>query len=192
MTTAPSLLALAGSTRRASLNRRLLAVAVAAARDAGAAVTVVDLRDYPLPLYDGDLEAEQGVPAPARALRDLFLAHSALLLASPEHNASIAAVLKNAIDWISRPDGGVPGGVAFRRKVAALLAASPGALGGLRALPHLRASLEGLGALVIPEQFALGRAHEAWDDAGALKDPRQQAGVAAVARRLVEVAARLA
>ena len=190
MTTAPAILALAGSTRRASLNRRLLGVAVAAARDAGAAVTVVDLRDYPLPLYDGDLEAEQGVPAAARALRDLFVAHGALLLASPEHNASIAAALKNAIDWISRPDGDVPGGVAFRRKVAALLAASPGALGGLRAL--LRASLEGLGALVLPEQFALGRAHEAWDDAGALKDPRQQAGVAAVARHLVEVSARLA
>ena len=187
----PRILALAASTREASLNKRLLRTAIVAAEANGGTVTHVDLRDLAMPLYDGDLEAADGMPANARALKDLFLAHDGLLIATPEYNSSIPGVLKNAIDWVSR---GKPGEVplaAFDGKVAGLLAASPGALGGLRALVHLRAILAAIRVLVVPEQFALARASEAFDEAGALTDPKAQGAVETVARRLVDVTRKL-
>jgi NAD(P)H-dependent FMN reductase len=185
-------LAFAGSARRDSLNKRLAAVAAAAARDAGAAVTLLDLDDYEMPVYHGDDEAQAGLPPAAQRLREAFLAHDALLVASPENNASVSAALKNALDWVSRPHAGQNGLVPYQGKVAGLLAASPGALGGLRGLQHLRAILQSLGVLVLSEQFALGRAHEAFDANGALSDARQRASVEGVVRRLVDVTARLA
>jgi NAD(P)H-dependent FMN reductase len=184
-------LALAGSARRASLNKRLVAVAAAVARDAGAAVTLLDLDDFAMPVYHGDEEAADGLPPAARRLRDHFIAHDALLIASPENNASVPAALKNALDWLSRPHDGQNGLVPYRGKVAALLSASPGALGGLRGLQHLRAILQSLGVLVLTEQFALSRAHEAFDAEGGLADARARASVEGVVRRLVDVAARL-
>ncbi|MCZ7563696.1 MAG: NAD(P)H-dependent oxidoreductase [Burkholderiales bacterium] len=185
-------LAFAGSARAASLNKRLLRVAADAVAAAGAEVTVVDLDDYALPVYHGDLEAREGMPANARTLREMFLAHGALLVASPENNGSISALLKNTLDWISRPVGGRNGLVPYQGKVAALVAASPGGIGGVRGLAHLRAILERLGVLVLPEQFALPRAHEAFTGDGALAEPRHRAAVAGLARRLVEVSGRLA
>ena len=184
-------LAFAGSARRDSLNKRLVAYAAGFARDAGADVTLLDLDDHEMPVYHGDLEAAHGLPPAAQRLREAFLAHDALLIASPENNASVPAALKNAIDWVSRPHAGQNGLVPYQGKVAELLAASTGALGGMRGLPHLRAILQALGVLVLTEQFALGRAHEAFDDHGALTDARQRASVEGIVRRLVDVTARL-
>jgi len=185
------ILVFAGSARTGSLNKKLAGAAAEALRSAGAGVTLIDLADYPMPLYDGDLEAREGVPPSARKLKDLFIAHQGLLIASPENNASVSALLKNALDWISRQDGSESGLVPYQDKVAALAGASPGALGGLRGLTHLRAILQTLNVLVLSEQFALGRAHEAFNADGSLKDGKQQAALAAVAKKLNGVCARL-
>ena len=186
------ILVFAGSARAGSLNKKLARVAAAAVRAAGAEATFIDLADYPMPLYDGDLEARGGVPASARKLKDLFIAHQGLLIASPENNASVSALLKNTLDWISRQDGGESGLAPYHGKVAALAGASPGALGGLRGLTHLRAILQTLTVLVLSEQVALGRAHEAFNEDGSLKDAKQQAALAALAKKLADVCARLA
>jgi chromate reductase, NAD(P)H dehydrogenase (quinone) len=186
------ILIFAGSARAGSLNKKLARVAAAAVRAAGAEATLIDLADYPMPLYDGDLEAREGVPASARKLKDLFIAHQGLLIVSPENNASVSALLKNTLDWISRQDGSESGLVPYQGKVAALAGASPGALGGLRGLTHLRAILQTLNVLVLPEQVALGRAHEAFNEDGSLKDAKQQAALAALAKKLTDVCARLA
>ncbi len=185
------ILALAGSTRRDSYNHRLVTAAAAAARAAGAEVTVIRLSDYPLPLFDEDSEAAQGAPPAARELKRLMSGQDGFLLAAPEYNSSITAVLKNAIDWVSRPAPQEPPLVALRGKVAALLSASPGALGGLRGLVHVRAILGNLGVLVLPDQVAVPRAHEAFAPDGTLKDPQQQAAVEGLGRTLAEVAAKL-
>lgn len=184
------LLAFAGSLRRDSFNKRLAALASERARALGATVTLLDLRDYPLPLYDGDLEAEQGLPAPAVALKEAFLAHDGLLLACPEYNSSITAVLKNTLDWVSRPAPGEGPLAAYQGKTAALMAASPGALGGLRGLVHVRAILGNLGVLVVPAQLAVSKAHEALGPDG-LQDPRQAGFLDDVVRQLVETTTKL-
>jgi NAD(P)H-dependent FMN reductase len=186
------ILVFAGSAREGSLNKKLARSAAEAARAVGAEATLIDLRDHPLPLYDGDLEAHHGVPVHAVRLKALFKEHDALLITSPENNGSVSALLKNTLDWLSRPVGEESGLAPYKGKVAALLAASPGALGGLRGLVHLRQILQSLGVLVLSEQFALSKAHEAFDAGGALKDAKQQAQVAAIVARLVEVAGRLA
>jgi chromate reductase, NAD(P)H dehydrogenase (quinone) len=187
----PSVLVLAGSTRRESYNKRLARVAAAALEEAGAHVTLLDLRDLPMPLYDGDLEAAHGLPENARRLKDLFKSHPALLIASPEYNGSVTAVLKNAIDWASRAEPGEPSLAAFSGKVAAVISASPGALGGLRSTTHLRAILGAIGVLVLPDHLALSRAADAFDADGALADPARRETLAALARRLVQVTERL-
>ena len=188
---AVKILVFAGSARTGSLNKKLARVAAEALRAAGASATFIDLADYPLPLYDGDLEARKGLPANARQLKDLFIAHQGLFIVSPENNASVSALLKNTLDWVSRQDGKESGLLAYEGKVAAIAAASPGALGGLRGLTHLRAILQTLKVLVLSEQFALGRAHEAFAEDGRLKDAKHQAAIAALAQRLTEVGARL-
>ncbi len=185
------ILAFAGSTRQGSWNKKLVQVAARAAERAGAEVTLVDLRDFPLPLFDQDLETEHGPPAAATQLKQLFVNHGGLLLSSPEYNSSITAVLKNAIDWVSRPAAGEPSLVAFRGKVAALLSASPGALGGLRGLVHLRSILGNIGALVLPDQVAISRANEAFVDDGSLKDPKFQSLVESLSQTLTETIAKL-
>jgi chromate reductase len=185
------IIVVAGSARAESLNKKLARVAFEAVQAAGAEATLVDLADYPMPLYDGDLEARDGLPGNARKLKDLFLAHQGLLILSPENNASVSALLKNTLDWISRQDGSESGLAPYRGKIAAIAAASPGALGGLRGLTHLRSILQALNVLVLSEQFALGRAHEAFNGDGSLKDAKQQAGIGALAQRLVEVSAKL-
>jgi len=177
MADAPRILAFAGSTRTDSYNKKLVKIAAAGARAAGAEVTYLDLRDFPLPLFDEDLEAAEGLPANARRLKDLLLAHQGFLIASPEYNSSISAVLKNAIDWTSRPAPGEAPLGAFAGRVAALMSASPGALGGLRGLVHVRAILGNIRVLVLPDQIAVPRAFEAFNADGALVDPAQQAAV---------------
>jgi NAD(P)H-dependent FMN reductase len=166
----PKILAFSGSTRRDSWNRKLIHHAVEAARAAGAEVTLLDLADYPLPLYNGDLEARDGVPENALRLKTLFKDHDALLIASPEYNSSVPPLLKNTLDWVSREWQGESGLVPYQNKVAALLAASPGQFGGMRMLPHLRQILNTLGVLVLPGQFSLPHADAAFDPGtGALK-----------------------
>jgi len=191
MSTPARVLVFAGSARVGSLNKKLARVAASSLEAAGAEATFIDLNEYTMPLYHGDLEIRQGIPENARKLRAIFIAHEALLIASPENNASVSAPLKNTLDWVSRQDGDQPGGVPYSNKIACIMAASPGALGGLRGLVHLRAILESLGVLVLPGQFALSRAHEAFDEQGALKDAKQKATVDGLARRLVEVAVNL-
>ena len=167
----PNILAFSGSIRRDSWNRKLIATAVDAARAAGGEVTLIDLADYPLPLYDGDLEARDGLPDNAQRLKALFKSHDALLIASPEYNSSMPPLLKNTLDWISREWQGESGLVPYQHKVAAIMGASPGAFGGMRMMPHLRQVLNTLGVLVLPGQFSLPHADEAFDEAGTLKSP---------------------
>ena len=171
MTPSIKLLAFAGSARRDSLNRKLLAAAVASARAQGAEVTVLDLQSDTLPLYDGDLEAA-GMPAEVIALKKQFAAHDGFLIASPEYNLFFSPLFKNTIDWLSRPaPGDVPNPVTG--KTAALLSTSPGAFGGLRALPFVRLLLSKLGVLVAPGELAVGSGQTAIGD-GRLNDEKQQ------------------
>ena len=166
------ILAFAGSTRRDSLNRRLIGVATSIARASGAEVTLLDLNDYPMPLYDGDLEAQSGVPEAALQLKAVFRSHNALLIASPEYNSSVPPLLKNTLDWVSREWQGESGLLPYQHKLAAIMAASPGALGGMRMLPHLRQILNTLGVMVLPGQFSLAHADQAFDQSG-LKSPQR-------------------
>jgi len=187
MATTPRILAFAGSTRTESFNKRLIRIAVAGAQAAGAEVTLIDLRDYPLPLFDGDLEAREGLPANGRKLKDLFLAHHGLLMSCAEYNSSITGVWKNTIDWVSRPVPGEAPLACFDGKVAALMSASPGALGGLRGLVHVRAILGNIRVLVLPEQVAVPKASEAFNPDGSLKDSKQHAAVEALGAKLAQV-----
>ena len=180
----PRILAFASSTRRESFNKKLVAIAAQGAREAGAEVTLIDLKDFPLPLFDQDLEAEQGMPENGKKLKKLFIDHDGLLIASPEYNSSFPGVLKNAIDWVSRPAPGEPSLVAFRGKVATLMSASPGALGGLRGLVHVRSILGNIGVIVLPDQIAVAKAHEAFHADGSLKDAKQQAGIEGLGKTL--------
>ncbi len=166
------LLAFAGSSREESFNRRLLAIAVAMLEAEGIGCTLIELADYPLPIYDGDLEAARGVPENAVKLRALFKAHRGLLIAAPEYNSSISPLLKNTLDWVSRPVPGEPGSLPYQDKLAALLAASPGALGGVRGLAALRSILVTLGVMVLPQQFGLAQAHDGFAADGSLRDAR--------------------
>ena len=188
MTTAPRLAVFAGSARAASHNRRLAAAAAEAARAAGADVRLLSFRDYVMPLFDEDLEAEAGLPDGARRFQAELIAADGMIVACPEYNSSITPLLKNAIDWASRAQPGQAPLAAFRGKVALLLAASPGALGGLRGLVTVRSILSNLGVLVLPDQLAVPRAHEAFDAEGRLRDERQRATVEALGREVVRLA----
>ena len=191
MADAPAILAFAGSTRTGSFNKQLVKVAAAGARAAGADVTLVDLRDLPMPLYDGDLEASDGIPPNARTFKALMLAHQGLLISAPEYNSGITGVLKNAIDWASRAPPGEAPLACFTGKVAALMSASPGGLGGLRGLVHVRSILGNIKVLVLPEQVAVLRAHEAFIPDGSLKDAKHAASVEVLCRTLTGVLTKL-
>jgi len=174
----PKILAFAGSTRTESFNKKLIKIAAQGARSAGAEVSLIDLRDYPMPLYDGDLETKDGLPENAKKFKQLLLANDGLLISSPEYNSSFSGVLKNAIDWASRREkDDEPPLVCFTNKVAILMSASPGALGGLRGLVQLRMTLSNIRVLVLPEQIAVSKANEAFNPDGSLKDSKQQASI---------------
>ncbi len=190
--TAPKILAFSGSARQASVNQKLAAAAGALARDAGAEVTLINLRDYPMPLYDQDLEAEYGEPDNARALKALFARHDGFLIASPEYNGLFTPLLKNTLDWLSRRVDDEPRMLAYRGKTAALLASSYGKLGGLRGLVHTRALLTNLGVLTVPQQAAIGGAAEAFDERGELTREADVATVKDVVKNLIETTGRRA
>jgi NAD(P)H-dependent FMN reductase len=178
-----TVLVFAGSARQASLNRQLAQAGADALRAAGAQATLIDLGDYPMPIYHGDLEAADGVPPKAVELGRLIQQHDGLLIASPENNASVSSLLKNTIDWLSRIREFNP----LDGKTAALMAASPGAFGGVRGLYHLRAILNTLGVEVIAQQFLLPRAHQAFGADGEFVDPKQAEQLAKFAQRVVKV-----
>lgn len=187
----PKILAFAGSLREGSWNKKLIRIAVEGARAAGAEVTLADLRDYPMPVYDGDMEARDGLPESVIRFKDLMLAHQGLLISAPEYNSSITAVLKNTIDWASRPRAGEAALACFDGKVAGLMSASPGALGGLRGLVHVRAILGNIRVLVLPDQVAVPNADAAFEDDGSLKDPKRQAAVEQLGAKTARTVTRL-
>ena len=188
----PRILAFGGSLRRDSFNQKLATLAAAGAREAGAEVTLIALRDFPLPVFDQDLEDAEGLPAAAKKLKKLFCEHDGLLIASAEYNSSISGALKNAIDWVSRAETDVePSLVAFAGKTAILCAASPGALGGLRGLVHVRAILGNIGVTVLPDQVAVSKAHKAFRADGSLADEKQAAKVKNLGAQLTQHLAKL-
>jgi NAD(P)H-dependent FMN reductase len=187
------ILAFAGSTRIESFNKKLVKIAAEGIETTGAQVTYIDLLDYPMPLYNQDLEAEKGLPDSVLEFKALMKSHQGFLISCPEYNGSITPLLKNAIDWASRPEPGEPplSLTCFKGKVAALLATSPGGLGGMRGLVHVRAILEGIGVTVIPDQKAISNAYQAFDEKGRLNDDKQTAAVQDIARKLADVTTKL-
>jgi NAD(P)H-dependent FMN reductase len=191
---APKILVFAGSIRIGSFNARLAAVAAKELALAQADVTLISLADYPMPLYDGNVEAASGPPENAVKLKRLMCMQHGVFIASPEYNASITPLLKNTLDWVSRVrEGKEPPLAAYKNRVFALGAASNGTYGGMRSLMALRQVLElGCGALVVPEQVAVREAAQAFDEGGNLKDERSARLLAAAINRLVEMARGLA
>jgi chromate reductase, NAD(P)H dehydrogenase (quinone) len=182
---AQKILAFAGSLRSGSHNRKLVHIAAEGARAAGAEVTEIELREIPMPLYDGDIERGQGLPPNAKLFKRLLIEHQGFLIGSPEYNSAITAVLKNALDWASRPEPGEPSLVAFRGKVGGVMSASPGYYGGVRSLAMLRALLSHLGVVVVPTNMSVARANEAFDANGNLQDERQQETVRSIGAEVV-------
>jgi chromate reductase, NAD(P)H dehydrogenase (quinone) len=185
------ILAFAGSARKDSFNKKLVKIAVAGAKATGTEVTYLDFRDLPLPLYDGDLEESEGLPDNARKLKAMMKTHQGFLIACPEYNSSITPLLKNAIDWASRPDLDEAPLACFKDKVAILMSTSPGALGGLWGLVHVRSILSNIGVLVLPDQKAIGNALQAFDENGNLKDKSQQAEIEKLGYKLANITAKL-
>ncbi len=148
------IVAFAGSTRQGSINRISLGFAIEGARDAGIEVELIDLKDYPMPLYDADWHQTNGVPETTARLREKMISAQGLLIASPEYNSSITPLLKNTIDWLSQSvsDGVGKGGgrLPFEGKITGMMSASAGGFGGVRALPHVAAIFSNLGAIVLP------------------------------------------
>jgi chromate reductase, NAD(P)H dehydrogenase (quinone) len=185
MSFTPKVLAFAGSLRKASWNKKLVRIAAEAVRAAGGEVTLVELNDFPLPIFDEDSEARDGLPENARKLKDLMLAHQGFLISSPEYNSSITPLVKNTIDWTSRGRPGETPLACYAGKTAVLISASPGALGGMRALVHLRAILGNIGTLVLPATISIAKAPEAFAEDGSLKDKNQQQKIEKLAAGLV-------
>jgi chromate reductase, NAD(P)H dehydrogenase (quinone) len=163
-------LAFAGSTRADSYNKKLVAYAAEIARKSGAEVTFIDLKDYPMPNYDADLEKNEGMPPNAKRLRDLMRRSKAIIIASPEYNGSVSAVLKNALDWTSRSEDGQSSREAYKGKKFAIMSASPGKGGGARGLVHLRAIIEDIGGEVLKKQTIVPQAYDAFNTKGELEN----------------------
>lgn len=189
----PRILAFSGSSRAGSLNHRLVTVASEGARKVGAEVTVISLRDFAMPIYDGDLEDASGLPENGKKLKALMAVHSGLLIACPEYNSSITPLLKNTIDWLSRPQPNEAPLASFDGKVAGLLGASAGAFGGLRGLFHVRDILQNIRVTVLPDPYlvAVARADQHLAEDGSMKDDRMRNAVESVGRRVAEVVAAL-
>jgi NAD(P)H-dependent FMN reductase len=171
------LLFFAGSTREGSYNKKLARLGQHIAEANGIEAVFVDLRDYPMPLYDGDFETKEGPPVKAREFKALLGEYQGVFIASPEYNSSVTPLLKNTLDWVTRVrDKGETGLEVFKSRVFAISGASPGYYGAMRSLLTLRQILAvGIGALVIPEQIAVPRAVDAFEADGSLKDKGQQA-----------------
>ena len=179
------ILAFAGSSRKESFNKKLVRIAAMGAAEAGASVTVIDLADYPMPLFDQDLEAKDGMPENAHKFKKILKEHDAIMIASPEYNSAFSPLLKNAIDWAKRVESkDEPPLVAYKEKVAVIMSASPGALGGSRGLVFLRMLLANLGVIVLPEHSVIPEAYKAFNEDGSLRDERNQKSVRELGRKL--------
>lgn len=188
----PRLLAFAGSLRSGSFNQAILEVAADAAESVGATVDRVNLADYPMPLFDQDLESREGLPPSVRDLKARFSAADGFLIASPEYNSAFTPLMKNVIDWCSRAESDdEPPLSVYRKKSALLLAASPGALGGLRGLHALRSVFQNIGVTVYPSMMAVGAAHELVDTDGVLTDEKWRQRLASLAEDYVAFAGRV-
>lgn len=180
-------LAFAGSLRKDSCNKKLVKIAAEAASNAGADVTYVDLRDYPVPIYDQEIETAEGIPGNAQKFKELLIANQGFLISSPEYNSSISAALKNMIDWASRPTKKDEKPlICFKDKVAVLMSASPSNLGGLRGLVHLRAILGNIEVLVLPKQQTISNAYEAFNVNGGLINEHHQSNIEQLGVGLVD------
>jgi chromate reductase len=188
------LLFFAGSAREASFNRKLALLGHHIAEANGIEAVFVDLKDYPMPIYNGDLEAAEGPPERASAFKALLGEYQGVFIASPEYNSSVTPLLKNTLDWVTRVRAkGETGLEVFKSRVFAISGASPGYYGGMRSLLNLRQILAvGIGALVIPEQIALPRAMDAFEADGSLKDRNQQEMLKGVVEALAIAARKLA
>ncbi len=185
----PRLLCFAGSQRAASHNKKLAKLAAALAEADGIAATFADLKDYELPLYDQDVQTKDGIPANTLKFEALMRDHSGVFIACPEYNASITPLLKNTLDWLSRIRDPEPLYV-FKTRAFALGCASPGGMGGLRGVNTVRTVLElGLGALVLPDQFAVPKAMDAFDEAGGLKNKDSEAQLRSLLGKLARTGA---
>jgi NAD(P)H-dependent FMN reductase len=186
------ILVIPGSLRTGSLNARLAAAAAHELAQAGVEATRISLGDFPLPIYDGDLQAKSGVPKQAVNLKRMIGAHHGVLIVTPEYNSSVPALLKNAIDWVTRvQDAHEIRGQVFRDRAFAIAAASENRLGGTRALAALRLILAACHATVIPSQLALSFASEAYDDRDRLKHPADVEALKMLARQLIDVSQRM-
>jgi NAD(P)H-dependent FMN reductase len=188
----PRILAFAGSARRESFNKTMIKIATAGAEAAGAKVTLIDLADYPLPLFNQDEEAAEGLPENAVKLKQLFLEHNGLLMACPEYNSSITPLWKNTIDWVSRQAPGEGPLAAYKGKVATIMSASPGKLGGLRGLVTVRSILGNIGVVVLPEQIAIAEANNNFTAEGKDQDAKLHEAIEKLGRGLAEFLKRLA
>jgi NAD(P)H-dependent FMN reductase len=166
--------AFSGSAREGSVNQKLVTEAADIARNMNAKTTVINLKDFPIPFYEGDLEAKQGMPENAKKLRQLMIQSDVILIASPEYNGSLSALLKNTIDWASRSEKGAPSREAFAGKKFVIMSASPGSGGGARGLAHLKTILENVGGTVMPQQIVIADAYNAFDEHGHLKNPKSK------------------
>jgi chromate reductase len=186
------ILVIPGSLRTGSHNAKLAAAASHELAQAGAEVTRISLGDFPLPIYDGDLQSRFGVPKHAVNLKRMMSAHHGVLIVTPEYNSSVPALVKNTIDWVSRvQDAHETRGQVFRERAFALAAASESRLGGTRSLAALRLILSACQATVIPNQLALSFASEAYDDMDRLKHPADIEALGTLARQLIEVSQRM-
>ena len=185
------ILAFSGSNREGSWNKKLVAIAADGARNTGAEIITVDLANYRMPIYDGDLEEEKGLPQEAKRLKSVIAKCDGFLVASPEYNGGYSPLLKNTIDWISRPSPGEPRLASFAGKTAALMSVSPGVLGGIRGLAQLRQILTGIQVIVLPDQVAIPNANAAFNDSGSLSDETQNDRVIALGANLARFTQRL-
>lgn len=193
MTAKAQILFISGSTRNGSVNMQLTVLAQRIAESQGLKTTLCNLSNYPLPIYDGDLEQEQGIPENAFKIKRLMDAHNGVFISSPEYNAGIPPLLKNVIDWLSRiSEGGQPSGTVFRTRAFMLAAASPSETGGIRGLIQLRQTLAvGLGAYVLGGQVLVPSANSAFGDDGSLNDEKRQSIMAGMIERLADHASKL-
>lgn len=185
------ILAFAGSSRARSYNRAIVEVAALGAEEAGAQVTRVNLADYAMPMFNEDEEASFGIPERAQAFKALLIEHDGFLIASPEYNSSYPALLKNAIDWASRKQGDEAMLQAFKGKVAGIMAASPGGLGGMRVLVVLRMLLENLGVIVMPSQKAVANVAGLVGEDGAVNDEKTIKQLKKLGSDLVELTSKI-
>ncbi len=187
----PKILAFAGSLGKDSFNKKLTQAVAKMAEAQGAEVTYVDISDYPMPLFNEDLEKAEGMPEAVVEFKNLMKDAHGYLISTPEYNGALSGVLKNCIDWMSRSVGGDNGAAEFKGKVAGIMSASPGRMGGIRGLPVLRHILTVINMHVIPSQVAFGAAHEGFNEDGSIKDPKMAERIEGFVTELVETTKKL-